>query len=85
MFNQYWTAHLQTDDEKQRFINQLQGAREILERLTQLIEEKERDLGSSERTIKVYENPNWAFLQAHKNGYASAMKIIKQLLTGPSA
>lgn len=84
MFNQYWTSHLETDEEKNSFIKHLQGSREILDRLVQLIEDKERDLGSSERTMKAYENPNWAYLQAHKNGYASAMNIIKQLISGPT-
>lgn len=79
--NQYWTAHLQTDEEKQRFINQLYGARDVLERLQHLIEMKEYDLGAAERSIKAYETPSWAFLQAHKNGYASAMKVIKNLIT----
>lgn len=78
--NQFWTAHLQTDEEKQRFINQLRGSREVFERLTQLIEMKENELGAAERSKATYENPNWAFLQAHRNGYASASTAIKQLI-----
>ena len=76
-----WTAHLQTDEEKQRFRNQLYGSREVLERLSKLVETKENELGAAERNQSAYENPNWAYLQAHRNGYASAMKVIKNLLT----
>lgn len=78
--NQYWTSHLETDEEKQRFKNQLYGSRFVFERLRQLIEMKEADLGASERSPKAYETPNWPFLQAHRNGYASAMAIVKNLI-----
>jgi hypothetical protein len=76
-----WTAHLQTEEEKLRFKNQLHGSREVFERLTQLVEQKENELGAAERNQSAYENPSWAYLQAHRNGYASAMKVIKNLLT----
>jgi len=79
--NQIWTAHLQTPEEKQRFINQLRGSSEVFERLSQLIEMKQKELGAAERNISAYENPNWAYLQAHRNGYASASTVIKNLLT----
>lgn len=79
--NQIWTAHLQTPEEKQRFINQLRGSSEVLERLNQLIEMKQNELGAAERNISVYQSPNWAYLQAHRNGYSNAMSIIKNLLT----
>lgn len=78
--HQIWTQHLQTEDDKQRFINQLHGAREVLDRLKFLIELKEKELAAAERNQSAYENPSWAFLQAHRNGYASAMTIIKNLL-----
>ncbi len=78
--NQIWTAHLQTPEEKQRFINQLRGSSEVFERLNSLIDMKQKELGAAERNISVYENPNWAYLQAHRNGYASASTVIKNLL-----
>jgi len=79
--NQYWTAHLQTDEEKQRFINQLKGSREILERLQQILDVKEQELGAAERSQKAYGVPNWDYLQAHRNGYASALHSVKNLIT----
>jgi len=80
-FNNIWTAHLQTEEEKTRFINQLRGSREVLDRLRQLIEMKETELGKAERNISVYDSPNWSHLQAHRNGYANAMAITKNLIT----
>lgn len=78
---EYWTAHLQTDDEKKRFINQMYGAREVFERLYTLIAQKEKELGMAERSKDAYENPNWAYLQAHRNGCAQQLNAIKKLVT----
>jgi hypothetical protein len=75
-----WTKNLKTDQEKDNFNNQLLGARPVLERLMELLNEKEYSLESSERSVKAYETPNWAFLQAHKNGCASMLTSIKELI-----
>lgn len=81
MYNKIWVSHLQTDEEKQRFLNQLHGSRDVIERLIDLIDTKTKDMDSAERSIKVYDSPNWAYQQAHRNGYATAMTSIKNLLT----
>lgn len=75
-----WTKNLKTPEEQDNFTNQLLGARPVLERLTDLLTEKEVELDRSERTQKAYENPNWAYLQAHRNGYAGALQAIKELI-----
>ncbi len=75
-----WTKNLQTQDEKDNFNNQLLGARPVLERLTELLNEKEVELDRSERSLKAYDNPNWAYLQAHKNGCASMLQSVKELI-----
>lgn len=80
MYKSIWTAHLTTEDEKKRFLNQLYGSRDVIERLRDLVETKEKELGSAERNITAYDNPNWAFQQAHRNGYSNAMSIIKNLI-----
>lgn len=75
-----WTKNLKTQEEKDNFNNQLFGARPVLERLYQLIDEKEVELDRSERSLKAYDNPNWAYQQAHKNGCASMLQSIKELI-----
>ena len=74
-----WTKNLKTEAEKENFTNQLLGARPVLQRLNDLLEEKEAELDRSERSQKAYENPNWAYLQAHRNGCASMLQSIKEL------
>lgn len=75
-----WTKNLKTPEEQDNFNNQLLGARPVLERLTALIDEKSKELESTELTLKAYDNPNWAYQQAHKNGYKGAMKYLKELI-----
>ena len=75
-----WTKNLKTPEEQDNFNNQLLGARPVLERLYDLLNEKEVELDRSERTQKAYENPNWAYLQAHRNGCASMLQSVKELI-----
>lgn len=75
-----WVKNLKTKEEQERFFNTLQGARPVLERLDELLTEKQDTLDRTERTIKAYDNPNWAYQQAHKNGCASMLTAIKELI-----
>ena len=75
-----WTKNLQTQEEKDNFNNQLLGARPVLERLAELLNEKEVELDRSERSLKAYDNPNWSHLQAHKNGCASMLQSVRELI-----
>lgn len=75
-----WTKNLPTEQEKDNFNNQLLGARPVLERLQELLDEKEVELDRSERSLKAYDNPNWGYLQAHKNGCASMLQSVKELI-----
>jgi hypothetical protein len=75
-----WTANLQTDEEKQRFMNSLQGSKVVLDRLSEILANKEMDLDRSQKSLKQYESPNWAFATAHKNGYASALQNMRDLI-----
>ena len=75
-----WTKNLKTPEEQENFNNQLLGARPVLQRLNELLDEKEKELDRSERSQKAYENPNWAYLQAHRNGCAGMLQSIKELI-----
>lgn len=75
-----WTANLQTDEEKERFQNSLKGSKIVLDRLAEILVNKEMELDRSQKSLKQYESPNWAFSTAHKNGYASAIQNIRDLI-----
>lgn len=72
-----WTSHLKTDEEKEKFLENLGLAYIALERLRTIADDK------IEATNKVkrddYSKPSWAYEQADRNGYARAWRDIKDL------
>lgn len=76
-----WTANLQTDEEKENFKNSLRGAKPVLNRLAEILEMKETELDRSMKSLKQYQSPNWVAETAHKNGYASALSNMKELIS----
>lgn len=74
-----WTKHL-NDEEKQRFENKILSAKEVLDRLTVLISEEEKQLSLSETSIKDFDLPNWEYRQAFKNGYRSCLNVMRRLV-----
>lgn len=76
-----WTKHLKTDDEKKQYVESLQRAGWLLEHIKQLINTSQEALSAAEVSPKSYDNPNWAYRQAHSNGYKQALKDFTKLLT----
>lgn len=76
-----WTSHLSTDEEKQRFKNDILSARSVLERLEQMLKEEEGYLSQAEISSKIYDTPNWAYKQAHTNGFKGALNMLYKILT----
>lgn len=75
-----WFKHLKDPSEQERFQNSIYGAKEVLNRIKTIIEEEERDLYQTERDSRSFDTPNWAYKQAYKNGFLSALNIIKKLV-----
>lgn len=75
-----WTKHIKDEEDKKKFQNSIIGARHVLGRLEELLNEEETASDRSETDIKGYDLPNWEYRQAHRNGYRSAIKIVKTLI-----
>lgn len=75
-----WTQHLKTDEEKKRFEEAIMNSKNVLVRLDQIIEEIEETLDRSETNPKVFDSPNWAYLQAFKNGCRAGYDTIRKLI-----
>lgn len=52
----------------------------LRKRLAQLLEDKQRRKVNASLNDKVYDSPNWAYKQADRQGYATAIKEILTLL-----
>jgi hypothetical protein len=46
-----------------------------------MIEEMEVQILTSERREDQFDNPNWSYKQAYKNGRLSTIKSLKELLS----
>lgn len=75
-----WTKHLHSAKEKQDFETYVLGSKALLNRLKDIMEEKERALDRSETSIETYSIPNWEYRQAHKNGNRESLQWLKQLV-----
>ena len=75
-----WTKHLKTDEEKIRFENEIIGSRRVLERLQQILDEEESNVDRSELDIKTFDQPNWDYRQAYKNGYRASIRTLRKLI-----
>lgn len=69
-------------DQKEEFIKYLlsQSGNACLVKLKQILKTKGQRLENSEFQPSVYASPNWAYYQAHNNGYRQALKLIDDLL-----
>lgn len=76
-----WTKHLQSDEEKQRYLGVLWRARRIFDHVLELIKQNEASLDAGELSPKSYDSPNWAYRQAHANGYRQCLRDFKKLFT----
>lgn len=75
-----WTQHLNTDEEKRNFTNEIWSAKRVLERLQQMIDEDEKSLDRSEINPTCYASPNWDYHQAHKNGVRQYIHQVKTFI-----
>lgn len=76
-----WTNHLNTKEEKELFKNQVYSAREVLSRLSELINKEKQGVETAELNTKIYDTPNWDYKVAHGNGFKSAINFVDKLIT----
>lgn len=74
-----WTKHCKTEEEKQQYTESLKRVKWVLDQAKSLVTTD--GIEASEMSPKSYDNPNWAYRQAHANGYKQAVKDFHKLLT----
>lgn len=70
-----WFNHL-PKDQQEGFKKQVLSARDVLERLEQILHEKKTEVVLSTD----YDNPSWAYKQADRNGYERALTEVINLI-----
>lgn len=76
-----WSQHLKDPEKKEEFEKLLRNSTVSLGRLRDIVRELQTGLLQTERSNKVYESPNWTYLQAHTNGMLQAYGNIDRLLS----
>lgn len=76
-----WTKNLKSDVDQLHFQNSLRGAKKVLERLSDLLDEEEASIDRSELNVDTYDTASWSYKQAHKNGQRAMLRKIKNLIT----
>lgn len=75
-----WTQHLQAEEDKTAFKQNILSARPVLDRLLEIINEDESSLDRSEMDQGIYDRPNWDYRQSHKNGNRQYMQAVRLLV-----
>jgi hypothetical protein len=75
-----WTKHLKDPEAKAQFEREIEGCKPVLKRLQDLLDEEVLNLDRSEMDIRSFDQPNWDYRQAFKNGYRSCLKTIDTLI-----
>lgn len=75
-----WTRHLKDPKKKKDFEQYLRNDTLVLGRLQEILKERYKDLEYSEERDSDYDSPSWAYKQAHRNGYKTALNFVNDLL-----
>lgn len=75
-----WTKNLKDPEEIKRFELTVQSAKPVLDRLKDIIDEKENALNRDEMSLKSFDTPNWEYKQAFKNGIRHANHGFRTLI-----
>ena len=74
-----WTSGL-SEDEKKEFEKAVRNDTYVLSKLRKVIDEEIENLDRQEISSSSYDNPSWAFKQAHGNGVRAGLIKVRRLL-----
>lgn len=75
-----WVKHCKSIEEKEQYVASLARAKWVLDDLSKLVNSNLNGREVAEISPKTYESPNWAYQQAHNNGYKQALKDVLNLI-----
>lgn len=75
-----WFKHLQSPAEKKELEQAIRHDTYVLGRLLAIVDEKLENVSKSEVSYSDYENPSWAYKQAHLNGVKHGLTEVRKLL-----
>lgn len=76
-----WTGHIKDKDEAEDFKKYIRNSSPILDRLSEIIEEKMKAARKEAHDKEGYESPAWAFKQADLIGFERGLIEVQKLLS----
>lgn len=76
-----WTHHLKDPEEKKRFRSYIYNSKGVVDRLLEMVNQREEEINAKEMDEESYDSPSWAALQADRNGRRRELRWMKQLIT----
>lgn len=76
-----WTHHLKDPEEKKRFRSYIYNSKGVVDRLLEMLNQREEEINAKEMDEESYDSPSWAALQADRNGRRRELRWMKQLIT----
>lgn len=79
MLHAYWTRHLRTTADKQKFEEAVRADVYVLSRLDAILNEMLDEIEREELTVGQFERPNWPYQIAFRLGDKSRIEKLKAL------
>lgn len=77
--NTAWTKHLQ-GSAKQDFEGLVRNSTQLLQRLKDILQEKESEITQTQFSLNDFDSPSWAMKTAWRNGQLALLKQMKELI-----
>ena len=81
MISTEWTKGMMDEREEAQFIEYLKNQSNLLDRILDILTNREKTIGKSILTPNSFDNPNWALKVAYNNGRLSVLDELKELIT----
>lgn len=79
--NFWWVKDLASQQEKIEFEKQVEADVHVLRRLSAILNEMETEIDKEEASIAQFDNPNWQFKQAFRNGDRHRLAKLRELIS----
>lgn len=75
-----WTKHAKDQEDKAQLEKSIRHSKWILERLDEILQEMETSQTKQEISPISYNSPNWAYRQAHSNGFKQCLQLVRKMI-----
>lgn len=74
-----WTKHAKDEEDKIQIEKSIRHSKWILDLQNEILKDVENSLTRQEVSPKSYNSPNWAYRQAHSNGFKQCLQLVKRI------